>query len=52
MRQAKSFLRDKALFGSDVPLISPDRWLRDFAVLNLKDSIRPKILKNNAVRLL
>ncbi|SEN38647.1 amidohydrolase family protein [Cryobacterium luteum] len=52
VRQANSFLQDKVLFGSDFPLISPDRWLKDFADLNLKDSVRPKILKDNAVRLL
>lgn len=52
VRQANSLLQDKVLFGSDFPLISPDRWLKDFADLDLKDSVRPKILKDNAVRLL
>ncbi|MFF4737152.1 amidohydrolase family protein [Streptomyces sp. NPDC001262] len=52
VRYADSLLQDKVLFGSDYPLISPDRWLADFAELPLKDEVRPKILKENAARLL
>jgi predicted TIM-barrel fold metal-dependent hydrolase len=52
VRQANSILQNKVLFGSDFPLITPDRWLGDFANLTLKDEVRPKILKENAVRLL
>jgi uncharacterized protein len=40
------------LFGSDFPLITPDRWLKDFAALDMKEEVRPKILKQNAIRLL
>jgi hypothetical protein len=40
------------LFGSDYPLITPERWLANFANLDLKDQVRPKILKHNAVRVL
>ena len=49
--QANSLLKNKVLFGSDFPAISPDRWLRDFAALDLKDEVRPLILKENAIRL-
>jgi uncharacterized protein len=52
IRQANSLLQDKVLFGSDFPLITPERWLADFANLDLKDHVRPKILKDNAVRVL
>jgi len=52
VRQANSLLQDKVLFGSDYPLLKPDRWLADFEALELKDAVRPKILKQNAVRLL
>jgi len=45
-------LQDKILFGSDYPLITPDRWLADFANLDMKPAVIPKILKDNAVRLL
>jgi predicted TIM-barrel fold metal-dependent hydrolase len=52
VRYANSLLQDKVLFGSDYPVISPDRWLADFAALPMKDEVRPKILKDNAARLL
>ena len=52
VRQAGSILQDKMLFGSDFPALTPERWLDDFAQLELKDAVRPKILKDNAVRLL
>lgn len=52
VRQAGSVLRDKVLFGSDFPLLTPERWMADFAALPIKDEVRPKILKDNAVRLL
>jgi hypothetical protein len=45
-------LRDKMLFGSDFPLITPDRWLADFENLPIRDDVRPLVLKGNAARLL
>ena len=44
-------LKDKMLFGSDYPLITPDRWLADFETLEIRDEVRPLVLKENAVRL-
>ncbi|MFE2757795.1 amidohydrolase family protein [Actinosynnema sp. NPDC059335] len=52
VRYANSLLQDKVLFGSDYPVLTPDRWLADFEALDLKPSVRPKILKLNAARLL
>jgi len=52
VRAMNSFLQDKVLFGTDFPVLTPERWLGDFADLDLKDEVRPKILKDNAVRLL
>ncbi|MEV4732679.1 amidohydrolase family protein [Saccharopolyspora sp. NPDC049426] len=49
---ANSLLQDKVLFGSDYPVITPDRWLSDFEKLDMKPHVRPKILKDNAVTLL
>ncbi len=40
------------LFGSDYPLITPDRWLSDFAQIDIRPDVRPLILKENAVKLL
>jgi predicted TIM-barrel fold metal-dependent hydrolase len=45
-------LKHKMLFGSDFPLITPDRWLSDFAKIGIRDEVRPLVLKVNAARLL
>ncbi len=52
VRAAGSFLQDKVLFGTDYPLLTPERWLSDFEQLDIKPEVRPKILKHNAARLL
>jgi len=52
VRQAGSILQDKVLFGSDYPALTPERWLDDFAKLEIKDAVRPKILKGNAAKVL
>ncbi|HET7902016.1 MAG TPA: amidohydrolase family protein [Candidatus Nanopelagicales bacterium] len=52
VRYANTLLKHKVLFGSDYPLITPDRWMRDFAALDIKEEVRPLILKENAIRLL
>jgi uncharacterized protein len=33
-------------------VITPDRWLADFAQLPIKPEVRPMVLKHNAARLL
>jgi predicted TIM-barrel fold metal-dependent hydrolase len=52
VRAANSYLQDKVLFGTDYPLLTPERWLRDFETLDLKPAVRAKILKSNAVQVL
>jgi hypothetical protein len=52
VQYANSQLKTKVLFGSDFPLITPDRWLADFEQAPFKDEVRPLILKENAARLL
>ncbi len=49
---ANTQLKSKVLFGSDFPLITPDRWLSDFEQAPFKDEVRPLVLKENAARLL
>lgn len=49
VQYANSLLKHKVLFGSDFPLISPDRWMKDFADLPIKDEVRPLIVKHNAI---
>ncbi len=45
-------LRGKVLFGSDYPLITPQRWMADAAELAWPDDVRPAIYKDTAARLL
>ena len=41
-----------ALDAIDFPIITPDRWLADLDRTEIRESVRPLILKDNAVRLL
>jgi predicted TIM-barrel fold metal-dependent hydrolase len=52
VRAARTYLNDSMLFGSDLPALTPDRWLRDFATLDFPDEAVAAIVKHNAVRLL
>jgi predicted TIM-barrel fold metal-dependent hydrolase len=52
VRYTNTLLKTKMLFGSDFPLITPDRWLADFERLPIRDEVRPLVLKENAIRLL
>jgi hypothetical protein len=52
VQYCNTLLQDKALFGSDFPVITPDRWLRDWETVAFRDEVRPKILIENARRLL
>jgi predicted TIM-barrel fold metal-dependent hydrolase len=45
-------LKHQMLVGSDYPLITPDRWLDDFAQLGLEPDVQSAILKENATRIL
>ena len=49
---ANTMLKDRVLFGSDYPLITPERWMKDFEEAGFKPEVMPGILKGNAVRLL
>jgi predicted TIM-barrel fold metal-dependent hydrolase len=51
IQYANSLLKHKVLFGSDYPLLTPDRWLADFEKIAIKDEVRPLILKENAMKL-
>ncbi len=53
VRAANSYLKDRVLFGTDFPLITPDRWMQDAETADLfKPEVLPGILKTNAARLL
>lgn len=51
VHHANTLLKHKMLFGTDYPMITPERWLSDFAKAGFRDEVRPLILKENAVRL-
>ena len=52
IQHANTLLQDKVLFGSDFPVISPERWLADFEAAGFRDEVRPKIMVENARRVL
>lgn len=52
IQYANTLLKHKMLFGSDFPLLLPDRWMSDFEKIAIRDEVRPLILKENAMRLL
>jgi len=52
IQYANSLLKNKVLFGTDYPVIAPERWLEDFDKIGIKPEVRPLILKENAVKLL
>jgi len=52
VRAVNGPLRHKVLFGSDYPVISPDRWMASFADLEIKPDVRQLVMKQNAIDLL
>ena len=52
VRYANTMLKHKMLFGSDWPMIAPEKWLNAFDKAEFRDEVRPLILKENALRLL
>jgi predicted TIM-barrel fold metal-dependent hydrolase len=58
VRAADSYLKSRVLFGSDFPLLTPDRWMGDAGTApdaerhTFKPEVTAGILKDNAARLL
>lgn len=52
VQYANTLLKDKVLFGSDYPVLTPERWIEEFDKLPIKPEVRPLIMKTNAARLL
>ncbi len=52
VQYARTLAQDKVMFGSDYPVISPERWLKDFDGLGIDEPARRKILIDNAKRVL
>lgn len=49
---ANTQLRKKMLFGSDFPLITPDKWIESALEAGFREDVMPLILKDNAAKLL
>ena len=52
VQYANTLLKDKILFGSDYPVIAPEKWIAEFDKLPIKPEVRPLIMKHNAAKLL
>lgn len=52
VRYANGQLGHKFLFGSDFPLIPPDKWIEAYDQAGFKPELRDRILKGNAASLL
>lgn len=52
VQYANTQLKHRMLFGTDFPLITPERWLKDFENAGFKEEVKPLILKQNAIRML
>jgi len=51
VQYSNTLLKNRILFGTDFPLITPDRWLKDFSEAGFKEEVKPLILKENAINL-
>ncbi len=52
IQYANTQLKHKMLFGSDFPLIKPDKWMEAAKEVGFKDDVMPLIMKDNAAKLL
>lgn len=48
VQYANTRLQDRVLFGSDWPVLTPERWLAEFEELPIKPEVRLKVLLDNA----
>lgn len=52
VQYARTIAQDKILFGSDWPVLTPQRWLRDWAAYEFAPEVDIKIMRDNAAKLL
>jgi predicted TIM-barrel fold metal-dependent hydrolase len=52
VQYANRQLKHKVLFGSDYPMITPDRWIKDFQEAGFRPEVHDLILKQNAIQAL
>jgi uncharacterized protein len=49
---ANTQLKHKMLFGTDYPLLTPERWMKDYDAAGFRPEVRDGIMKNNAIKAL
>jgi uncharacterized protein len=52
IQYANTQLKHKMLFGSDFPLMKPEKWMEAAKEAGFRDEVMPAILKDNAAKLL
>jgi len=52
IQYANTQLKHKMLFGSDFPLIKPEKWIAAAQEAGFREEVLPMIMKDNAVKLL
>jgi len=52
IQHANRGLQDRCMFGTDYPVLQPQMWLEAFEKVEFKEEVRPKILLENACRIL
>ncbi|MCT9096856.1 amidohydrolase family protein [Haloarchaeobius sp. HME9146] len=48
LHYAKTLLKDKVMFGTDYPMLDPQKWLHQFAELDFPEEVQRKLLWENA----
>lgn len=51
IQYANTLLRNKMLFGTDFPVLTPERWMADLEKVGIRDEVKPGIFKDNAAKL-
>jgi predicted TIM-barrel fold metal-dependent hydrolase len=52
IQYANTQLKHKMMFGSDFPLIRPDKWIAAAQEAGFREDVLPGIMKDNATRVL
>jgi predicted TIM-barrel fold metal-dependent hydrolase len=52
VQYTNTLLKDKVMFGTDFPVLTPERWMEDLAKTSVREEVKPGLFKHNAARLL
>jgi predicted TIM-barrel fold metal-dependent hydrolase len=52
IQYANTLLKHKMLFGTDFPVLTPERWMSDLEKIAIRDEVKPGLFKGNAAKLL